>query len=225
MSLLLSIIATTLFAIWFGILRRWFGGARYFGVKTKRWIQTTIMIITMISEFLLAAAITKTEINHHFVIIVVLLSGYLQAAYWAQKHGSCFDDGRGDKPEGEELVRYESYWYHFIPDYFFKKAMYGYGYDTMLMGIRYTLPVLPLMLLNPHFFWVGFFVTFIYAYSWSLYEIDRPLFPILGNKHISFPTNLAEVLTGMLFGGGLFIFALSVSPKLAELSEHLKDLF
>ena len=214
----MSIVLFCVFSIFYGILRRWFGGARYFEHNAPRGLQTVIMILTSVLELCSAAWLIDVEIDGWLFGGFLLIAGYLHTAYWAQKHGSPFDCGRGKIHDEESIRRYNSYWYHFIPDFVFKKAMYGYGYDTLLMCLRYTFPVIPMMFLNIHFFWVGFFVAFIYAYSWSLWEIDKTLWPILGNKHIKFSTDLAEVLTGILFGGGLFVFGLSSAEKIKYLT-------
>ena len=207
------------FGTFFGVLRRWYGGYDFFGYKARRWLKTIIMMMTMIAEFYIAASLKHVEMTKEFWIISSVITVWLMIEYWSRAHGPAFDCARGTIITEEMIKRYNEFWYHHIPDFIFKKAKYGYGYDTMWLALRYTLPVLPLMLIDVNFFWVGFLVAPIYAYSWSLYDFDgQKVFPILGLKWIDYATNLGEVLTGFLFGAGLMSFALHNVEKLSGLN-------
>lgn len=207
------------FGLIYAVLRRWYGGYDFFGIHCRRWFKTIVMLFVMMLEFYVAAVVVKISMTKVFWIASSVISIWLMIEYWSRAHGPAFDVARGTIITEELIKRYKAMWYHVIPDFVFKKALYGYGYDTLWLALRYTLPVLPLMLIDVHFFWVGFFVSPIYAYSWSLHDFDGDkVFPIFGLKWISYPTNLGEVLTGFLFGAGLMDFALRNVEKLSQFS-------
>lgn len=83
---------------------------------------------------------------------------------WALGHGPCFDVGKGGKPDKKMIERYEKMvgcklLYKIFPE----DEWYGMGFDFILLAIRYTYPILPIIfLVNPAFIFVGLVVSSLY---------------------------------------------------------------
>lgn len=84
---------------------------------------------------------------------------------WALGHGACFDLGKGGKPDEKMLKRYEKMvGYKLLCKIFPEKEWYGFGFDFILLSIRYTYPLIPICLFfNPVFMTLGLGIAGLYA--------------------------------------------------------------
>ena len=190
-----------LYGVWWGFLRRWFGGCLgNYPLLKNRGIQTAVMILSML------LVMCKFE-SWQDAFICVSLSLYLQFQFWSRGHGACFDIGRG-KPEESTIKRYNERWYHKPIDWLFKingadEYKYGFLYDFLYMTMRYSCPMIILGFISKWFLFIGLIVSCVYAFNWTLYEKENWIF----NKLPSFckiPTQLSEIIVGFVFGFVLF---------------------
>ena len=82
---------------------------------------------------------------------------------WALAHGPCYDVGEGGQPDEKMIKRYEKMvGYKTLCKMFPKDKWYGVCFDYMLLAIRYTYPIIPMMF-NPVFITLGLVVSGFYA--------------------------------------------------------------
>ena len=91
-------------------------------------------------------------------------------AVWVQiffsiGHGYAYDLGTKGKPDAEMLKRYEkSVGYKFVCKIFEEKDWYGFGFDFILLTIRYTYPLIPICFwFNPCLLSLGIIISGLYA--------------------------------------------------------------
>ena len=84
---------------------------------------------------------------------------------WALGHGPCYDCGKGGKPDAKMLKRYEKmFGYKQVCKIFPEEQWYGFGFDFVLLAIRYTYPLIPICFwFNPVFLTVGMVISALYA--------------------------------------------------------------
>ena len=84
---------------------------------------------------------------------------------WALGHGPCYDCGTGGKPDEKMLKRYEKMTgYKLLCKIFPEDLWYSFGFDYLLLTIRYTYPLIPIcFLFNPVFMFLGFVIAAEYA--------------------------------------------------------------
>ena len=84
---------------------------------------------------------------------------------WALGHGPCFDVGTGGKPDEKLLKRYEKMvGYKLLCKIFPENEWYSFGFDFILLAIRYTYPIIPIcFLFNPVFLTLGLIIASLYA--------------------------------------------------------------
>lgn len=84
---------------------------------------------------------------------------------WAIGHGPCFDVGTSGKPDAKLIKRYEKMvGYKLLCKIFPEKEWYGFGFDFILLAIRYTYPLIPICLFfNPVFMTLGLGIAGLYA--------------------------------------------------------------
>jgi hypothetical protein len=182
-----------LYAILGGFARRWYGGAlEDYKILKNRGVQTVFMCLLFLSIYL--------PVFDNWLMPIVI-TAWLQFQFWSRFHGGVFDIGRGNKSQ-ETIDRCNKYWWHYPVDCIFKllKAedkKYGFLYDILYMGFRYTCPMIPMMLFDWRYILVGLAISPIYAFCWTLYERENWLFK---NKPdwINYPTKLAEIICGAL---------------------------
>lgn len=182
--------------------RRWYGGMfpeKEHKILGNRGLQTVFLLGLFISIYLYDITNWRNWIG------AIIISAWLQFQFWSRGHGCCFDLGRGGKPES--VARYNERWYHKPCDWLFKVLgvsdyRYGFLYDFLYMNLRYTCPMVPLMLLDWRYILVGFSVTPIYAFCWTLYEKEPWLRPC--PSWIDRPTKWAELLAGGIVYAGCY---------------------
>lgn len=205
-------ILSTLYGLLFAFLRRWYGGGyENTWLGNNRGLQTTVMCLTMYPIFFL---LNKNLVDWNLWIIALIAlvdTLYVQFEFWSRGHGPCFDEGRGT-PDENTIKRYNKRWYHIPCDYLFDKIFkepdkkYGFLYDFLYMGMRYTMPMILMMLASTKFLIIGLLVSPIYAICWTISERDNWVFKKF--RYVSSATNLAEYLTGFVFGFGLMLITL-----------------
>lgn len=182
-----------LYAILGGFARRWFGGMfpdDKYKVLGNRGLQTVFMCLLFMAIYLPAFN------NWLFPIII---TAWLQFQFWSRFHGGVFDLGRGNQSQ-ETIDRCNKYWWHYPVDYFFKvfkceDKKYGFLYDFIYMGFRYTCPMIPMMILDWRHILIGLAISPIYALCWTLYEKENWIFKD-NPEWINAPTKLAEIICG-----------------------------
>ena len=153
---------SSLYFIWGGFLRRWFGGAFKKGIMSNRALQWVFMILTFMTIYV-------TELSWKSVLIGLAISVYLQIQYWSRAHGCCFDIGRDKQPSEKTIKRYNERWYHIPCDWLVKKGFfpaYCVRYDFLYMGLRYTCPILPMMYFDWKYILIGLSVAPVYDICW-----------------------------------------------------------
>lgn len=179
-----------LMVFFFAIWRRWFGGGFFRdGILAKRGLQAIIGVLAMLPLF-------TYESSLYGLILGLIVSVYVYCQFWSRGHGCCFDLGRDKEPSEDTIKRYNERWYHIPCDKLFKK--YSFAYDFTYMALRYTGPLLPLLFIDWRYILIGFMISPIYAFCWTLEEYNHEIFE-------KYPwcqkgTNLAELLSGFTFG-------------------------
>lgn len=191
-------------AAFYALWRRWFGGGfKNTWLGNNRAVQCVVFLASFTGLMYLH--------THYEWWICVLSAAFLYCQFWARGHGACFDIGRGQYDE-TTIKRYNARWYHVPCDWLLKNNKYGFLYDFLYMGLRYTCPMIlfyalgciPLLtgsttpLFTPWVIAIGASVSPLYALCWTLKEREDWLF----QKHwsVSGATNLAEYLAGFVFG-------------------------
>lgn len=195
--------------IWWGFLRRWFGGLfDDVPILKSRGIQTIVMVASMIPLFMCYGFATA-----------VVTSLWLQFMFWSKGHGPVFDCGNGGKPDDDTLRRYKEMWgYKLACKIFPEKMWYGYWFDGFLMTIRYVLPmILPtLYFLDIGFIIIGLAISPIYGLCWYLKN----------HKYINVSaTQVAEVLSGFVFGYIWYIPNPEKNLTILDLTNKMVELF
>lgn len=184
-------------------LRRVFGGAlEDHKILGNRGVQT----VAMIGAFLSIYVTDVTDWKNWFLAVVV--SCWLQFQFWSRGHGCCFDIGRGGRPAVSTLLRYNERWYHIPCDWLFEKLgvadyKYGFMYDFIYMGLRYTCPMIPMMIFDWRYILIGLAVSPVYAFCWTLYEKEPWLRPHL--SWLNAPTKWAEIICGGIVFAGCYL--------------------
>jgi len=191
-------------ALWWGFLRRWYGGLfpeDKYKVIGNRALQAAVMIISMMAIFLSDYASWQSWFSS------VGISLWLYAMFWSKGHGAVLDVGRTKNPD---ISRYDT-WFNPVLKWIYNKIgwgnkIHGYSYDMWWMGIRYTFPmIVPAILINPIYFLGGMVVPFIYEHCLRLEEKRPELFkyPCCDRAN-----KLSEILVGFMFGLLIYIFSL-----------------
>ena len=188
--------------------RRWFGGGyKNTWLGNNRAVQCTIYLLYTSALAYYLSRFSEVWYNAIFAAIFSVLT---YCEFWSRGHGACFDIGRG-KFDETTINRYNARWYHIPCDWLLKNHKYGFMYDFLYMGLRYTMPLVLLYILGlvtepvfgePLFTkWIiviGASISQIYAICWTLYEKENWIF----KKYWSVvgPTNLSEYLAGAVWG-------------------------
>ena len=183
-------IKATIYFILGAFLRRWFGGMlNDYKIVGNRGVQTAFMIATFMTIYV--ADWHKWEC----IVIGGIVSYWLQFQFWSRGHGACFDIGNG-KPDTETIRRYNERWYHIPCDRLIpEQYRYGMLYDLIYMWLRYTCPMIPMMLIDWRYILVGASVSPIYAVFWYIWNKDRWIYSKCP-KWCNSATNWGEIIAG-----------------------------
>ena len=175
--------------------RLWFGSDLESKIWGNRGLQTAFMLILFLSIY-----VTNFTSWENW-LMGVLVTCWLQFQYFSRGHGCCFDLGRGGQPDAATLIRYNERWYHYPCDWLFEEVFkcpankYGFLYDFFYLTLRYTDPMLPMMIFDWRYILVGLSVAPIYAFSITLQEREPWVFD--ENKwYWRRGWSLAEILSG-----------------------------
>ena len=85
--------------------------------------------------------------------------------FWALGHGPCYDCGTAGKPDAKMIKRYEKMvGYKLVCKIFPEDQWYTFGFDFILLAIRYTYPILPIcFLFNPALLTIGLVISALYG--------------------------------------------------------------
>lgn len=206
MDVLLILSVCFVMAFW----RRLFGGGFWReGILSKRGVQCVCYLIftSVVAYFLLPLPLWWQNL-----IGALVFSGWTYCQFWSRGHGAPMDMGRDETPLESTIKRYNERWYHIPCDLLLKNHKYGFLYDMLYMGLRYTCPLIALWVIGyipaffglpyPLFDWriilIGLSVSPIYCLCWTLFEMEEWIFKKFEfmNKGI----HLAELLTGFIWG-------------------------
>ena len=215
----MNIVFCCLYFILGAFARRWFGGMfpdDEYKILGNRGLQTTFMCLLFLSIFVVDYT---SWIDW---VIGIAITMWLQFQFWSRGHGACFDIGRGVFPPEEKVIkRYNERWYHFPCDWIFDKLAkrsdrkYGFLYDFLYMGLRYTCPMLALSLVfwvlsfwgltcsDFRYVWLGLSVAPIYAFNWTLYEREEWIRPC--KTWLNSPTKWSEIVVGGIVYAGCYL--------------------
>lgn len=190
------LISGLIFSWW----RRWYGGG-----FSETWLgnhRGVQCIVFLLLNFLVLGHSYLLEHFHYCKLVAIIaLDVWLYADFWSRGHGACFDIGRWN-PDESLVKRYNERWYHIPLDKILTNHKYGFLYDFLYMGMRYTCPMLPLVFIDIKYLIIGLLISPIYALCWTLNEKEGWIF----NKipYVSMATNLAEFLVGFVYGALLW---------------------
>lgn len=188
----MTFIITLIYMILGATARRIFGGAcENIPILKNRGIQTAFMMLLFLSIYLPC---------YKWYITLVIIA-WLQFQFWSRGHGCCFDLGYGGIPSQETVDRYNERWYHIPCDWLADKGCfpyYGTQYDFCYMTLRYTCPMIPMMIFDWKYILIGFSISCIYLLCWS--------FNIKGKRDWNnYPTKIAEIISGAVVYGGCYL--------------------
>jgi hypothetical protein len=186
-----------IYAIIGAFARRWYGGMlENYKILSSRGLQTAFMCLLFMGIYLPAS---------QNWLVAIAITAWLQLQFWSRGHGCCFDIGRSGMPDITMINRYNERWYHIPCDWLASKRFFAYhnmGYDFCYMLLRYTCPMIPMMLFDWRYILIGLAIAPIYAICWELYE---SLLWKLNKSWCNYPTQLAEIICGALVYGGCYL--------------------
>lgn len=156
--------------------RLWFGSDLKSKIWSNRGLQTAFMLLLFLTIYV------QDYTNWICWVVGIVISCWLQFQYFSRGHGCCFDVGRGGQPDAATLIRYNERWYHYPCDWLFEKVFkkadkkWGFLYDFLYLMLRYTCPMLPMMILDWRYILVGLSIAPIYAFSITLQERESWIF-------------------------------------------------
>lgn len=187
--------AIILYFILGAFARLWFGSDLKSKIWSNRGLQTAFMLALFITIYV------QDYTNWICWVLGIVISCWLQFQYFSRGHGCCFDVGRGGQPDAATLIRYNERWYHIPCDWLFEKVFkknhkkYGFLYDFFYLTLRYTCPMIPMMILDWRYILVGLSIAPIYAFCATLQEREPWIFD--ENKwYWRRGWSLAEILSG-----------------------------
>jgi hypothetical protein len=195
---------------WFvygAIGRVWFGADDLPKILQNRGLQTAYML------FGLMAIYCPYPFNWVGVVLAVAVSCWLQFQFWSRGHGCCFDVGRSGQPDAATLIRYNERWYHYPCDWLFEKVFkkvdkkWGFLYDFFYLTLRYTCPMIPMMIFDWRYILVGLSVAPIYAFSITLGERESWVFE-KQKWYWRRAWSLAEILSGGVVYSSCYLLGL-----------------
>ena len=190
------------------LARVWYGADDLPKFWQNRGVQTAFMMLLFLACFY----DTNFSGWEKWLVITVAIC-WLQFQFWSRGHGCCFDVGRGGQPDSATLIRYNERWYHYPCDWLFEKVFkradkkYGFLYDFFYLMLRYTCPMIPMMIFDWRYILVGLSIAPIYAFSVTLEERE----PWLFEKKTWYwrrAWSLAEILSGGVVYSSCYLLGL-----------------
>jgi hypothetical protein len=179
---------TIVFFILGALARVWYGADGLPKLLQNRGLQTVYMMLLFVACF-------YDNYSWQGWCVVVAVVCWLQFQFWSRGHGCCFDVGRDVNPTADTIDRYDDRWYDKVCSKLLPNHKYGFLYDFLYMGLRYTAPMLPMMVFDWRYILVGLSIAPIYAFTTTLGERE----PWIFNENKWYwrrSLSLAEILSG-----------------------------
>ena len=170
------------------LARVWYGADGLPKLLQSRGLQTVYMMLLFVACF-------YDNYSWQGWCVVVAVVCWLQFQFWSRGHGCCFDVGRDVNPTADTIDRYDDRWYHKVCDWLLPNHKYGFLYDFFYLMLRYTCPMLPMMIFDWRYILVGLSISPIYAFSITLGERESWIFE-KQKWYWRRAWSLAEILSG-----------------------------
>ena len=138
------------------LARVWYGADGLPKLLQNRGLQTVYMMLLFI-------ACLYDDYSWQGWCVVVAVVCWLQFQFWSRGHGCCFDVGRDVNPTADTIDRYDDRWYHKVCDKLLPNHKYGFLYDFFYLMLRYTCPMIPMMIFDWRYILVGLSISPIHA--------------------------------------------------------------
>ena len=183
------------------LARVWYGADDLPKFFQNRGVQTVFMLALFVACFY------ETGMNWFEWVLLVAATCWMQFQYWSRGHGICIDIGDSTVVSENDIKRYEGRWYHKVCDKILPNHKYGYLYDFFYLTLRYTCPMLVMMIFDWRYVLVGLSITPIYLFSNELAEREAWVFE---NKKWWWRRgwSLAEILSGAVTYGACYLLGL-----------------
>lgn len=193
MQTLIFIIIATLNGVVWACWRRIYGEGRVTGLAGNRAVQSLTAIALLLLWF-----VAKPQLWESWVF-ALLCSTWLVFQFWSRSVGEILDCGENKQQNKENYSR----WFRIPLDFIYNKlgkVKYQGSYDWWYATCRYSLCMLPMMIISPLFIVPGISAAPIYWGSNALYKW-RPQLMNSAGVWLDSPKNLAEIIHGFVFGG------------------------
>ena len=183
------------------LARVWYGADDLPKFFQNRGVQTVFMLALFVACFY------EKDMSWFGWTMVVTATCWMQFQYWSRGHGICIDIGDSTVVSENDIKRYEGRWYHKVCDKLLPNHKYGYLYDFFYLTLRYTCPMLVMMIFDWRYVLVGLSIAPIYLFSNELAEREAWVFE---NKKWWWRRgwSLAEILSGALTYGACYLLRL-----------------
>lgn len=170
------------------LARVWYGADGLPKLLQNRGLQTVYMMLLFVACFY-----DNYSWQNWCVVLAVVC--WLQFQFWSRGHGCCFDVGRDVNPTADTIDRYDDRWYYKVCDKLLPNHKYGFLYDFFYLMLRYTCPMIPMMIFDWRYILVGLSIAPIYAFSITLGERESWIFE-KQKWYWRRAWSLAEILSG-----------------------------
>lgn len=191
----------TILMFFLGALARvWYGADGLPKLLQNRGLQTVYMMLLFVACF-------YGNYSWQGWCVVVAVVCWLQFQFWSRGHGCCFDLGRDVNPTADTIDRYDDRWYHKVCDKLLPNHKYGFLYDFFYLMLRYTCPMIPMMIFDWRYILVGLSISPIYAFSITLGERESWIFE-KQKWYWRRAWSLAEILSGGVVYSSCYLLGL-----------------
>lgn len=192
---------TILIALLGALARVWYGADDLPKLWQNRGLQTAFMMLLFVVCF------ADKDLSWFGWCMVVVATCWMQFQYWSRGHGICIDVGDSTRVSENDIKRYNERWYHKVCDKLFPNNKYGFLYDFFYLTMRYTCPMIPMMIFDWRYILVGLSIPFIYTACNELQECE----PWVFEKKTWYwrrGWSLAEILSGFVTYGSCYLLGL-----------------
>lgn len=183
------------------LARVWYGGGDLPKFFQNRGVQTVFMMALFVACFY------DKDMNWFGWAVLIAATCWMQFQYFSRGHGICIDIGDSTVVSENDIKRYNDRWYAKVCDKLLPNHKYGYLYDFFYLTLRYTCPMLPMMIFDWRYVLVGLSIAPIYLFSNELAEREPWVFE---NKKWWWRRgwSLAEILSGAVTYGACYLLGL-----------------
>lgn len=182
------------------LARVWYGADGLPKLLQNRGLQTVYMMLLFVACF-------YDNYSWQGWCVVVAVVCWLQFQFWSRGHGCCFDVGRDVNPTADTIDRYDDRWYDKVCSKLLPNHKYGFLYDFFYMMLRYTCPMIPMMIFDWRYILVGLSISPIYAFSITLGERESWIFE-KQKWYWRRAWSLAEILSGGVVYSSCYLLGL-----------------